>query len=80
MENAWFEFLTKQAPVIIVLGLGVYAMYKYFVAEATKKDAIIALKDDHIQGQNEEVMHLYKMAIEAQTKSIQVQEQLIDLI
>ena len=80
MEVLWNDFLVKQAAVIVVLGLVVYFMYKYFVAESAKKDGIIAAKDLHIEEQNKEVMLLYKMAIETQTKSIQLQEQLIDLI
>jgi hypothetical protein len=43
--NIWGDFLMKQAPVIIVLGLGIYFLYKYFVSQIKSKDEIIKEKD-----------------------------------
>jgi hypothetical protein len=91
MDQLWSDFLMKQAPVIVVLGLFCYFMYKHFTRQADKdgttikeKDALlietIRLKDDKIEEQSKSVMELYGRAIEAQNRNSEVQEQLLEII
>jgi hypothetical protein len=44
-SDLWGDFLMKQTPVIIVLGLFCYFMYKYFVSQQTSKETTIKEKD-----------------------------------
>ena len=80
MDQIWIDLLSKQAPIILVLCLGSYGMYKYFTAQIAKASDANDAKDAIIQDQNAKVMALYGKAIEASTKATEVQEQLIDLI
>jgi hypothetical protein len=43
--NIWGDFLMKQAPVIVVLGLMLYFSYKYFTSQQAAKDLLIKEKD-----------------------------------
>lgn len=67
MENFWFDFLSKQLPVIVVLGIFCYGMYKYFIAVINKKDEIIEEKD-------EEIKELHKQLLEMNAKCLQAIE------
>lgn len=64
--EAWTDVLMKQAPIVIVLCVGLYFMYKYFVAQITAKDALIASKDTHIKEQNDKLIDLYADAVATQ--------------
>jgi hypothetical protein len=79
-QTIWADFLMKQAPVIIVLGLFCYKMYTYFIAQQDRKDATIASKDNKIEEHQQKVMELYGNAIEAQNKGNLVQEQLLEVL
>jgi hypothetical protein len=90
-QSIWSDFLMKQAPVIVVLGLCCYFMYKYFSAQQDKKDATIkekdalfiatiTAKDEKIEEHQKSVMDLYGKAIEAQNRSTAVQEQLLEVL
>jgi hypothetical protein len=90
-QTLWNDFLMKQAPVIIVLGLFCYFMYKYFITQQDKKDttikekdalfiSTIASKDQKIEEHQTKVMELYGKAIEAQNKGNLVQEQLLEVL
>jgi hypothetical protein len=91
MDQLWTDFLMKQAPVIVVLGLFCYFMYKHFTGQQDKKDITIKekdmllietikLKDAKIDEQSKSVMELYGRAIEAQNRNSEVQEQLLEII
>jgi hypothetical protein len=90
-QSLWTDFLMKQAPVIIVLGLISYFMYKYFISQQDKKDATIkekdalfiatiTAKDEKIDEHQQAVMELYGKAIEAQNRGNMVQEQLLEVL
>lgn len=59
----WFDFLTKQAPLIVVLGFGVYCMYKYFTAVIKQMNAdfakLLDRKDGIIEAKETEIKALY---------------------
>ena len=75
--DIWFDFLSKQLPVIVIEGIFLYAMYKYLTAQIDKRDGIIEKKDLQILEQNKQVMTLYGQAIDSQNKSIAVKEQML---
>lgn len=73
METFWFDFLSKQLPVIVVLGIFCYGMYKYFIAVISKKDQIIEDKDD-------EIKELHRQLLDLTTKCLQVIDRNTDAI
>lgn len=79
-QSIWTDFVAKQAPVIIVLLVGMFGMYKYFVAQQNKKDAIISDKDRKLEEQSARVMDLYGKAIESQNRGTLVQERLLEVL
>lgn len=82
--SIWNDFLIKQAPVIVVLGLFCYFMYKYFIQQQNKKDETIKEKDkllvDTIQRNQDSLTELLTKSTEAINRNSSVQEQLVDLI
>lgn len=65
MEQFWFDFISKQLPVIVVLGFFCYAMYKYFIAVVEDKDEKIESKDKKIEELNSKLLELTVKCIEA---------------
>jgi hypothetical protein len=80
MESVWLDFLSKQLPVVFILGVFCIAMYKYLTGEIKKKDTMIEVKDSQILEQNKQVMILYGQAIDSQNKSIAVKEKMLLVI
>lgn len=78
-QSIWNDFLMKQAPTIVVLGLFCYGMYKFFTAQQDKKDQLIATKDTELREQTKEVKDLYGKSIETNTKTNIILEQLLDI-
>ena len=79
-QSIWTDFVAKQAPVIIVLAIFCYGMYKYFIQQQNKKDEIIKAKDDRIDEQQDKVMDLYGKAVESQNRGNVIQEQLLAVL
>lgn len=78
-QSLWSDFLMKQAPVIVVLSVFCYGMYKFFTAMIAKKEAQIESKDVQITAQTERCTDLYGKAIETNTKTNLLLEQLLDI-
>lgn len=79
-QSIWTDFVAKQAPIVIVLAIFCYGMYKFFTGQLKARDAIIREKDKNITDQNAKVMDLYGRAIEAQNRSTLISEQLLDSV
>lgn len=71
-----WAYLLQQAPVIVVLGVVCFGMYKAIKA----RDAVIKEKDSQMATERKELMALYGQAIAAQTKGNDIQLQLIAVI
>lgn len=74
-KDIW-AYLLQQAPVIVVLGVVCFGMYKAIKA----RDAVIKEKDAQMATERKELMLLYGQAIAAQTKGNDIQLQLIAVI
>jgi len=60
--------IIQSGVVAIILTAGLIFMYKYFVKEVNRLNAIIKIKDDHIIAQNEKLNELMLRDIEVSTK------------
>lgn len=58
MANFWLDFITKQIPVIVVMGLGLYFISKYFKEEIIRLNGWIRLKDEEIKILNEKILEM----------------------
>lgn len=72
MEQFFMDFLTKQIPLVIVLGLFCLAMYKYFTAVIDKKDLAIEEKDEEIKELHKEMRSLTIQCLDAFNKNSDV--------
>lgn len=75
MEQFWLDFLTKQVPVVVILGIFSYAMYKYFTAVIQKKDddfsKILDKKDVVILEKEKEIKELHREVRELTIKCLE---------
>ena len=60
--------IIQSGVVAVILTAGLIFMYKYFVKEVNRLNAIIKIKDDHIIAQNEKLNELMLRDIEVSTK------------
>jgi len=60
--------IIQSGVVAVILTAGLIFMYKYFVKEVNRLNAIIKIKDDHIIAQNEKLNELMLRDIEISTK------------
>ena len=60
--------IIQSGVVAVILTAGLIFMYKYFVKEVNRLNAIIKVKDDHIIAQNEKLNELMLRDIEISTK------------
>lgn len=74
-QSIWSDFLIKQAPVIIVLAIFCYGMYKYLTRVISEKEAVIAAKDKRMEELLEEHMNLQKQNIETYSKLANILQQ-----
>ena len=72
MEQFWFDFLSKQLPVIVVLGIFCYGMYKYFLAVVDKMDKKIEEQENHIKELNEKLLDVTVKCMDAINRNTQV--------
>lgn len=80
MQSFWLEFLTKQVPVIVVLGFFCFGMYKYFIAVIEKKDVLLDNKDAQIKELHEKLMAAFIKNTEAYLKNADALSDLKDQI
>ena len=80
METFWLDFLTKQMPVIVVLGIALYVDRKYFTEAIIKKDEIIEAKEEEIRDLNKKLLELTKNFLTAFNKNTDVLDDIRDLI
>lgn len=73
MDKILQDFLFKQMPVIVVLGLFCFFMYKYFTKVIDDQQELIREKD-------EEIKSLNKSVLDITTKNNEVIGKLRDLI
>ena len=71
-----WAYLLQQAPVIVVLGLVCFGLYKALKA----RDAEIRVKDTQLANERKELMELYGQAVQAQQRGNDIQLQLIAVI
>lgn len=76
----WADFLLKQLPVIVVLSIFCYCMYKYFTKTIEQKDASIKEKDEEIKELHEKLLNVTKQCIEASNKNSDASNGLKDVI
>ena len=72
--------IIQSGVVAIILTAGLIFMYKYFVKEVNRLNAIIKVKDDHIIAQNEKLNELMLRDIEVSTKLNVALESLTNVI
>lgn len=77
-QSIWSDFFMKQAPVIIVLSLFCYFMYKYLTGVIAAKEVIIQAKDKRMEELLEEYMELQKLAIESYLKLTNILQTVFD--
>ena len=58
VQTFWIDFLSKQLPVIVVLGFGIYWLCKYFIKVIESKDEIIKEKEEEIRELNQKLLEL----------------------
>lgn len=80
MEQILLDFLLKQLPVIVVLGIFCYFMYKYFTKVIDAKDAIISDQRDEIRDLNQKLLDLTTRCLMSTDKSNEIMNGLKDLI
>jgi hypothetical protein len=78
------DFLFKQAPVIAVLGLGLFFMYRYFTGLLNKKEEALMEKDklylDTIKEDKNLIIELHTKTLASIDSNTKVQERMIDMI
>ena len=65
----FYDFLLKQLPVIVVLSIFCYCMYKYFTRVIEQKDRVISEKEQEIKELHECLLDVTRMSIEALNKN-----------
>jgi Na+/H+ antiporter NhaB len=76
----WTDFLMNQAPVIIVVCIGIYAIYKHFTKTDAQKDLIIKEKDIKLEEHYNRTTDLYAKAVEAIVIGSQINQRQIEVI
>lgn len=72
MNPELLSVLLQQSPIIIILCVIGYGMWKYI----QEKNKVIKLKDEQILGNQQKLMDLYGKAVESQNKLTIVIEEL----